>query len=84
MVNKGHLRQLELFTTAHCALCDEVMAMLLGMPNLAGWRITTRDVALDDALFQKYAERIPVLRHGDRELAAPFTQQELEAWTLVG
>ena len=82
MVNKAHLRQLELFTTTHCALCDEAMAMLVGMASLAGWQITTRDVALDDALFRRYAEQIPVLRHADRELMAPFTQQEVELWIL--
>lgn len=82
MVNKAHLRQLELLTTSHCALCDEAMAMLVGMASLAGWQITTRDVALDDALFRRYAEQIPVLRHGDRELVAPFTKQEVEVWIM--
>lgn len=66
------MRQLILYSTAHCSLCEKALDLLLSLPNLAGTQLNVVDIANDDELMQQYAERIPVLRLGDRELNAPF------------
>jgi hypothetical protein len=53
--------ELILFGTDHCALCDEALELLLSMPELAGFPLTTVDVAADDALSAALGERLPVL-----------------------
>lgn len=69
-------RTLTLYTTDHCALCDEAMTLLLDDPGvapaLAGMRLRTVDVALDDALLERYGTRVPVLCTSTRTLAWPF------------
>ncbi len=53
------------------------MDLLFSTPGLAGVQLQVVDVADDDALLERYGEKIPVLRLGDRELHAPFGAQEL-------
>jgi hypothetical protein len=50
----------------------------MGMPNLNAVQLDVIDVASDDRLLERYGERIPVLRQGQEELAAPFTAEDLE------
>jgi len=71
------MRRLILYSTAHCHLCEEAMNMLMSMPGLDAVQLDVVDVAHDDAPMQRYGERIPVLRQGQAELAAPFTQDNL-------
>ena len=47
------------------------------MPGLAGLQLEVIDVANDDALLERYGDKIPVLRLGERELLAPFGPEEL-------
>lgn len=67
---------LYLYTTDHCHLCEQAMALLLSdpavVPMLAGRRLVTLDVALDDALLARFGEQVPVLAEGERTLAWPF------------
>ncbi|MEL0047978.1 MAG: glutaredoxin family protein [Gammaproteobacteria bacterium] len=71
------MRRLILYSTAHCHLCDEAMDLLMSMPGLNGARLDVVDVANDERLMERYGEKIPVLRQGQAELAAPFTAEDL-------
>ena len=46
--------------------------MLLSMPELSGLALRVVDVATEDALLQRYGERIPVLRFAGREIESPI------------
>ena len=69
-----------LYTTAGCHLCERARKLLLDVdPAL---RIHAVDIAEDDTLMARYAERIPVVRRGRRELAWPFGLLEARAFLL--
>lgn len=72
------MRRLILYSTAHCQLCEEAMELLMDMPNLNAVQLDVVDVANDDGLLERYGQRIPVLRQGQEELAAPFSAEDLE------
>lgn len=72
------MRRLILYSTAHCQLCEEAMELLMDMPNLNAVQLDVVDVANDDGLLERYGQRIPVLRQGQEELAAPFGAEDLE------
>lgn len=73
--------ELVLYSTDHCALCDEALEWLFSMPELAGYAVRVVDVATDDALTSEYGERLPVLqvRHseGTTDLDWPFDPKRL-------
>lgn len=71
------MQHLTLYSTSHCSLCDQALDLLFSMPGLAGVQLQVVDVADDDSLFERYGEKIPVLRLGERELHAPFGAEEL-------
>ena len=71
------MQQLILYSTANCTLCDEALDLLFQIPGLAGLQLDVIDVVNNDALLERYGERIPVLRIAERELAAPFTAAEV-------
>ena len=71
------MQQLTLYSTSHCSLCDQALDLLFSMPGLAGLQLEVIDVANDDALLERYGDKIPVLRLGERELLAPFGPEEL-------
>ena len=62
------MRQLILYSTAHCHLCEKALDLLMGMPNLNALQLDVVDVASDDRLLERYGERIPVLRQGKKNL----------------
>ena len=68
---------LELLVTASCSRCDDALDWLLSMPELAGRKLVTRDVMDDEALLDRYADRVPVLRTGRAELDWPFDAEAL-------
>ncbi|MDH3642660.1 MAG: glutaredoxin family protein [Gammaproteobacteria bacterium] len=68
-----------LYSTDHCTLCDRALDLLLSMPELQGRSLEVVDVAADDALLDRYGERLPVLRFGVRELSWPFSAQDVSA-----
>lgn len=74
------MARVALYTTEHCSLCDQVLDLLLSMPEAAGVRLEVVDIAGDDALMARYGERIPVLRANDRELRAPFDRDAIAKW----
>lgn len=71
-----------LYGTAACHLCEQAHAMLeRELRTLPDCRCREQDIANDDALFERYGVRIPVLRHPDaRELGWPFDAARLRAF----
>lgn len=65
---------LVLLGTKGCHLCDTAEALLMQAASARALSWTYRDIALDDALVNRYGERIPVLLLPDgRELNWPFS-----------
>jgi hypothetical protein len=64
--------RLILYSTTACTLCDQALDLLFTTPGIAGLQLDVIDVATDETLMETYGERIPVLRLGEAELAAPF------------
>ena len=75
-------RQLTLYGTSACHLCELAEEILIGLVAAgAAPDFEKVDLADDDALFERYGERIPVLRDGQgRELGWPFDAAEAVAW----
>lgn len=71
------MQRLILYSTTSCTLCDEALDLLFATPAAAGMQLDVVDVATDDTLIESYGERIPVLRLGKAELAAPFDAKTL-------
>lgn len=78
--------QLKLYHTSGCHLCE--LAEALVMPHVQQGRavLSRIDVADDDALFERYGMRIPVLAReaADMELGWPFSAGDLEAFLRQG
>lgn len=74
------MKPLVLYSTDHCTLCDEVLDLLLSMPELSGWSLTVIDIAADAALIEQYGDRLPVIRVDDAEFEAPFAREHLAKW----
>ena len=75
------MKDLVLYSTEHCSLCDEALDLLLSMPELGGRSVRVIDVSANEDLLTRYGERIPVLVAGaDVEFSAPFTPERLSAW----
>jgi glutaredoxin len=74
------LTRLVLLSTDHCTLCERAFELLASMPELRGVRLDVVDVADDEALLERYGERVPVLVAGGRTLAWPFDAAAVAAW----
>ena len=73
---------LTVFSRPECHLCDEMMAELV--PLVAGRaRIEVIDITEDANLVQRYALKIPVLQHGDKELSRYHLDHERVAQLLA-
>lgn len=73
------LNELVLYSTLGCHLCEQAQALIANVKPTA-YNVQVVDIVDDDQLYARYRTRIPVLRHGQRELAWPFTQQQLQQW----
>ena len=75
-------RRLILYGTLGCHLCEVARTRTAPVAEAFGWRLEERDVADDDALAERYGERIPVLARSDRsgELDWPFETDALVAY----
>ena len=69
--------RLILYVTDHCDLCEQAFSLLASMPELAGHTVTTIDIALDDALLERFGSRIPLLEGEFGLLDWPFSAQQL-------
>jgi hypothetical protein len=71
------LKQLNLYSTTHCHLCDLAHSLLLNFDYQVALKII--DIADDEALLDKFSLRIPVLQRQDTkaELNWPFTSADV-------
>lgn len=78
------VKPLFLFYTESCHLCEdakavfEIVAKKQKTINLIDWRLELVDIADDEALFEKYGVRIPVVATEDQELGWPFDEAQLD------
>ncbi len=73
------MRLLELLTTEGCHLCEQAVPLLVAGVDPSQFEVDMVDIAYEDALIERYATRIPVLRAADTgaELDWPFDAQQL-------
>jgi hypothetical protein len=64
--------RMTLYATDHCTLCERALDLLQSMPEARGLALDVVDVAVDDALIERYGPRLPVLAIGAAELDWPF------------
>ena len=71
------IKQLTLYSTSNCHLCELAYALL--MPLAEGTKLTVVDIADDEALLAQYGLCIPVLLRNDSkpELNWPFKQADI-------
>ena len=60
---------LTLYSRAYCHLCHEMLAGLEPLREAFGFDLVVLDVDADSALEERFGELVPVLAHGERELA---------------
>ena len=71
------IKQLTLYSTSNCHLCELAYALL--MPLAVDSKLTVVDIADDEALLAQYGLCIPVLLRNDSktELNWPFNQADI-------
>ena len=71
------IKQLALYSTSHCHLCEFAHTHLLHV--LDGFKLKVIDIANDEALLAQYGLRIPVLHRNDSktELDWPFNLSDV-------
>ena len=71
------IKQLTLYSTSHCHLCELAHTHLLHFPD--GFKVEVVDIADDEALLAQYCWRIPVLHRNDSktELDWPFNLSDV-------
>jgi len=57
------------YSRGYCHLCDDMLGALETLRAEASFDIETVDVDADPALERRFGEYVPVLMHGERELA---------------
>ena len=74
------MRELVLYSTDHCSLCEQALEVLFGMPDLVGFKLNVIDISSSDELTSRYGTQIPVLRIGQSYLTAPFDRTDIQRW----
>ena len=71
--------ELELMSTSGCHLCDLAVGLLVQVLDPEIFTVDLIDIAYDEQLMERYAERIPVLvcQAQKKELGWPFDQAQL-------
>lgn len=71
-ISPGNTNRVELLGTRGCHLCELAEDMLRVAAKASGVQWCYRDIAEDETLVARYAERIPVVRACNAELGWPF------------
>ncbi|MCW5882441.1 MAG: glutaredoxin family protein [Anaerolineae bacterium] len=71
------MRHVTLYTKPGCHLCEAAEALLGRLAAEVPLAVTAVNIAEDEALLARYSERIPVVRVGEVELAAPLSEFKL-------
>lgn len=68
-----------LYSTVGCHLCEQAYALLEQIVQVQD-SITVIDIALDDALFERFGTTIPVVEFDDHSLLSwPFSASEIQS-----
>ncbi len=73
-----------LYSTLGCHLCDQALTIV--RPRLSSHSdIQVVDIADDEALFELYGVRIPVVKHeaSGKEIGWPFDDSEFSEWLVA-
>ncbi|WP_346839882.1 glutaredoxin family protein [Microbulbifer sp. SAOS-129_SWC] len=75
-------RELILYTTLGCSLCEKAKVEIWPQLERFGLRLKEQDIAEDPQLLERFATRIPLVGLGDCDdvCAWPFDAGQLEAW----
>lgn len=65
----GQRPKLVLYTRQYCHLCDDMRAALEALRGELGFDLDAMDVDAEPELERRYNELVPVLMHGEVELA---------------
>ena len=73
------MTQLALYTTSHCHLCEQALALLTSIKQQHAIDWLTIEISDDDKLIEKYGIKIPVLQRVDNqaELNWPFSAHDI-------
>lgn len=73
------MTQLVLYTTSHCHLCEQALALLINLKEQYAINWLTKEISDDDDLIEKYGIRIPVIQRIDNqaELNWPFSENDI-------
>ena len=73
------MTQLVLYTTSHCHLCEQALALLINLKEQHAINWLTKEISDDDDLIEKYGITIPVIQRMDNqaELNWPFTVDDI-------
>ena len=71
------MRHVTLYTKPGCHLCEAADALLARLAAEVPLTVTRVNIAEDEGLLARYGERIPVVRVGEVEVAAPLSEFKL-------
>lgn len=71
--------KLELYTKAHCSLCDKAQAMIEALRQRQPFALEVHDIRASPSLFERFRYQVPVLAlDGEVLLSLRFTDEQLE------
>lgn len=73
------MKQLVLYTTSHCHLCEQAEALLIHLKDQYEINLIPIEISDDDELTEKYGIKIPVIKRIDNqtELNWPFSENDI-------
>lgn len=75
------MKQLVLYSTSHCHLCEQAETLLISLKDQIeiSWQLT--EISDNDDLIEKYGIKIPVLKRTDNQLELhwPFSKEDILA-----
>jgi uncharacterized membrane protein/glutaredoxin len=72
------MMQVTLYSKRECPLCDEARRQLKELQSQFSHELYEIDIATDEALLNKYSEKVPVVKVGAYTLQAPFEAVDLQ------
>ena len=73
------MKQLVLYTTSHCHLCEQAVALLTNLKDQYHIEWILKEISDNDDLIEKYGIRIPVIKRTDIQvdLNWPFSENDI-------
>ncbi len=71
------MQHIKLYSTSGCSLCEQLLDRLLSLPAFSGCSLEVIDIAQDDRLLDRLAERIPVVEIGEMVLEGRIEDADL-------